>query len=61
MTDHSFPHHLPLSIWPLVSALQVRLQERAETRRIRRLHLLTKREIMRLPDHMLKDIGYFDR
>lgn len=61
MTDHTFPHHQPLSIWPLFASLRARLQDRAETRRIRRLHLLTKREIMHLPDHMLKDIGYFDR
>jgi hypothetical protein len=61
MTDHSLLHHQPLSIWPLVTSLRTRLQERAETRRIRRLNLLTRREIMHLPDHMLKDIGYFDR
>jgi hypothetical protein len=61
VTDQTYPHNLPLSVWPLLASLRVSLQARAEARRARRQHLLTKREIMHLPDHMLKDIGYFDR
>lgn len=59
MTDHSYPHRLPLSLRPLLALLAAQLRARVAVRRAKRQQRLNDREISALSDHMLKDIGYF--
>lgn len=60
MTDHCLPHRPALPFWHGLTTLWSAARENHELRRSRRAHMRAKRELAELPEHLLRDIGFYD-